>query len=264
MNIHRTTLLLLIMLLLSIGACSQNKHKVLNEERGMFSETLKIRTLPTKAKIFINEREIGESPLNYRISHEDSRMVNIKAVPLYPNQYTQNIFLMIPPIPRTMTIYMNHYPESYDRNEESEFVPPEKPAPEIIVETKVDTVYIENTLVETKTLIPPSIYFDTDSHTVKASEYDKLMLLVDMLVSNPATHLEILGFADYRASDKYNLELSLNRANAVKEFLIQKGIKTNRLTAVGQGKISSIKTEGMEMDLQENRKVLFILRDSTF
>lgn len=116
MKIIRYTVIIIFVLTLSLTACSKNKHAIINEESGMFNSTIKIRSLPTKAMIYINEREIGTTPLSYKLSHEQSRMINIKAVPLYPNQYTQNIFVMIPPIPKTMTIYMNHYPEDYDRN----------------------------------------------------------------------------------------------------------------------------------------------------
>jgi hypothetical protein len=86
------------MVSLFLGACAKNKRSIDLEERGMFSQKIKIRTLPTNATIYINEKEIGTSPLTYKLSHEDNRMINIKAIPIYPNQYTQNIFLMVPPI----------------------------------------------------------------------------------------------------------------------------------------------------------------------
>ncbi|MDI3503986.1 MAG: hypothetical protein PWP64_922, partial [Candidatus Cloacimonadota bacterium] len=97
-----STITLCLVLLLS-SACANNKDKIIREESGMFTQTMKIRSLPTKAKIYINDREVGTTPLKYEFGYEDSRLVNIKAVPLYPNQYTQNIFLMLPPIPKTMT-----------------------------------------------------------------------------------------------------------------------------------------------------------------
>jgi outer membrane protein OmpA-like peptidoglycan-associated protein len=73
--------------------------------------------------------------------------------------------------------------------------------------------------------------------------------------------MDIFGFADHRASEKYNLTLTLNRAKAVREFLIGQGIAGDRLSAYGHGKVSKVSSEGLDMDLQESRKVLFLLRN---
>jgi len=254
-------ILLLLMVSLFLGACAKNKRSIDLEERGMFSQKIKIRTLPTNATIYINEKEIGTSPLTYKLSHEDNRMINIKAIPIYPNQYTQNIFLMVPPIPKTMTIYMNHYPEDYDRNKENEFVPPQKPDPIVIVETQIDTVYVETQIKDTEVLALPAIYFDTDKFNINPSEVPKLQKLVQLLQERPGFNLDIFGFADSRASEKYNLTLTLNRAKAVKEYLVDSGISASRLYIYGHGKVPKISSDGLDMDLSESRKVLFSLKE---
>lgn len=252
-------LLLLLAATLLLGACAKNKRTIVLEERGMFSQKIKIRTLPTKATIFINEQEIGISPLKYKIRHEDSRMLNIKAVPIYPNQYTQNIFVMVPPIPKTMTIYMNHFPEDYERNKDKDFMPPQKPEPELIVHTQIDTIYIEKHSKEIEVLSLPAIYFDTDKHEIKSSEMAKLQELVKILQNKADYRLDIYGFADHRASEQHNLTLTMNRAKAVKEYLLAAGISSTRLTVYGHGKISKISSESSVEDLSESRKVLFLL-----
>lgn len=250
----------LLLGLILLSACSGNKRTIELEESGMFSQKIKISTLPTKAKIIINEQEIGTSPVSYKIAHEDNRMLNIKAIPLYPNQYTQNIYLMVPPIPKTMTIYMNHFPEDYERNKEKEFVPPQKPEPEIIVQTDIDTVYVEKTTTETVVLSLPAIYFDTDSYQIKAQESSKLQELLGILNTRQDTDLDIYGFADVRASEKYNLELTLNRAKSVRDYLVEHGIDEGRLHVYGHGKVPKVSSEGTDMELSESRKVLFLLR----
>jgi outer membrane protein OmpA-like peptidoglycan-associated protein len=253
-----------VLILFSIFAtsCAKNWRGSEHEESGMFSEKIRIRTLPTKAKIFINEREVGESPFTYIIRHEEKRMLNIKAVPIYPNQYTQNIFLMVPPIPKTMTIYMNHFPEDYDRSKDIAFTPPEKPAPEIIVQTEVDTIYVEHHTKEQITYTLPIIYFDTASYSLYPSEEQKLQELSDFLKQNQSFVLDIYGFADHRASDQYNVTLTLNRAKAVRDYLVRNGIDSGRLFSYGHGRVSKVSTEGLELDLQENRKVIFLLREN--
>ncbi|MEF3694959.1 MAG: OmpA family protein [Candidatus Cloacimonadota bacterium] len=253
----------LALILLVSASCSRNRNRFANfEERGMFEQRIKIQTLPTKARIFINEVEIGESPLTYRVRHEDSRMLNIKAVPVYPNQYTQNIFLMVPPIPKTMTIYMNHYPEDYDLPQDRAFTPPAKPEAQVIVqtETQIDTVYIHQTETRTEILALPIIYFDTAHYDIRAGERDKLNQIVQIMESNPDLDLEIYGFADRRSSDSYNLQLSLNRANSVREHLISLGVEPERLRAFGHGRVNRISPEGPDDDLQQNRKVSFVLK----
>ena len=249
-----------LVILLTLAACAKNVHNIPLEERGMFKKNIKIRTLPTKARIFINEQEIGTSPLKYKLTYEDNRMINIKAVPIYPNQYTQNIYLMLPPIPKTMTIYMNHFPEDYRRDKDRQYIAPEKPEPEIIVETVIDTVYIDRVERVVEILKLPSIYFDTDDFSIRPSESGKLQQLLSILKEYPALNLEILGFADNRASEAYNLKLTLNRANSVKNYLISQGIDPRRLSAIGHGRVSMETDVQISDELAESRKVLFILK----
>ncbi len=254
------TFILLLLAIFAITACAKNARSIPIEERGMFRKKIKIRTLPTKAKIFINEREIGISPVKYKLAHEDKRMVNITAVPIYPNQYTQNIYLMLPPIPKTMTIYMNHFPEDFERNKDSQYIPPEKPEPQIIVETVIDTVYIDRVEEVVEILKLPNIYFDTDDYGIRPSEIPKLQQLLSILRQNPTLKLDILGFADHRASETYNLKLTLNRANSVKAYLVASGIDAHRLSSIGHGKINLESETVYSDELAESRKVLFVLR----
>ncbi|MCK9583713.1 MAG: OmpA family protein [Candidatus Cloacimonetes bacterium] len=252
----------MIVALIALGSfgCAKNKQKIIREESGMFSQHIKIRSLPTKADIYINDVKIGTTPLKYKVRHEDARLINIKAVPLYPNQYTQNIFVMVPPIPKTMTIYMNHFPPDYERNKAAEFSPPKKPDPQVIVQTEIDTVYIEKQITQTRLLNLPAIYFDTDQSDLKSSEIPKLQALAETLKENDSFYLDIYGFADERASESHNIKLTLNRATAVKNYLIELGVNEKRLTAYGHGKVSQVSSDGLQMELSESRKVLFLIK----
>ena len=65
--------------------------------------------------------------------------------------------------------------------------------------------------------------------------------------------LIIHGFADKKSNEKYNLEISQNRADKVKEYLIKSGINEFRIKSIGMG----------EFDSQNDtisRKVEFILQ----
>lgn len=230
----------------------------------MFKGTVKINTLPTEARILINGKEIGISPLKYTFKHEDERTVNIKAIPLYPNQYTQNIFLRIPPVPKRFTIYMNHYPETYDHEKEREFVPPEKPKPIVIVETKVDTVYMEKIvekIVDTCVALKlPEVYFELDSDQLSPQEAPKMLQVIEIMTTYPEYDLEINGYADIRASQAYNMKLSLRRAENLKKYLIDNGIAESRLKTYAHGAVTVIDSEGKEVEYSKARRVSFVLK----
>jgi outer membrane protein OmpA-like peptidoglycan-associated protein len=51
----------------------------------------------------------------------------------------------------------------------------------------------------------------------------------------PSMEVELTAHTDSRGNDQYNLELSLKRADSAKRYLIQKGIKSSRIKALGLG-----------------------------
>ena len=70
-------------------------------------------------------------------------------------------------------------------------------------------------------------------------------------------HIEIRGHTDSKGSDSYNLRLSENRAKAVFEYLISKGISEKRLQYKGYGKTMPIDTNDTEEGRANNRRVEF-------
>lgn len=83
--------------------------------------------------------------------------------------------------------------------------------------------------------ITEHIYFETDKYNITPEAEKVLKKIVITLISNPQFNIEIRAYTDSRADDKYNLELSQKRAQAVKNYLIEKGIDSNRIIAHGFG-----------------------------
>ena len=82
------------------------------------------------------------------------------------------------------------------------------------------------------------VYFDTDRYVVPLTEENRLLLFISQLDTIAVEKVSIYGFTDDRGSNEYNLELSQNRANAIKEMFAGYGIDPNLITNVnGKGEI---------------------------
>lgn len=86
--------------------------------------------------------------------------------------------------------------------------------------------------------ITHDVYFDTDKYIVPLTEENRLLLFISSLDAVNIEKVSIYGFTDDRGSNEYNLELSQNRANTIKELFSGYGIDPNLITNVnGKGEI---------------------------
>jgi OOP family OmpA-OmpF porin len=69
--------------------------------------------------------------------------------------------------------------------------------------------------------------------------------------------LEVAGHTDQRASAEYNEKLSRRRADAVRDYLIGKGVSADRLSAAGYGETKPVADNNTEAGRQQNRRVEF-------
>ena len=107
--------------------------------------------------------------------------------------------------------------------------------------TRVDTVFIEkiaeakNTMTEEMQLknegqLPiKSILFEFDKAIVQKVSYGELESLINLLNTRPNLIIALEGHTDAKGQESYNVNLSKNRVNAVKEFLVANGIKEDRI-----------------------------------
>lgn len=75
----------------------------------------------------------------------------------------------------------------------------------------------------------PSIYFESNQSTLSPDSKIILDRVAKIMLDHPDLKLEISGFADSRASEQYNLTLSQKRMNAVKSYLISKGVRESKM-----------------------------------
>lgn len=79
------------------------------------------------------------------------------------------------------------------------------------------------------------VLFDFDKAEIKPMAYPLLDEVVAIFGKNPGMKVDLQGHCDNVGTPEYNLGLSLRRANAIKKYLVSKGIADNRLTTQGFG-----------------------------
>jgi OOP family OmpA-OmpF porin len=80
------------------------------------------------------------------------------------------------------------------------------------------------------------------------------------LVANPDVQVEISGHTDNVGSQQYNQVLSLKRAQAVKNWLVKKGIASNRMKTVGKGQNEPVASNTTDAGRAENRRIEFYVQ----
>ncbi|NLR92868.1 OmpA family protein [Flammeovirga agarivorans] len=112
---------------------------------------------------------------------------------------------------------------------------------------------------EDATFVMNSLNFDTNSFNIRKESFFDLDRLVAMMNRNDLWILIIEGHTDNVDSKEYNIELSKNRANAVKEYLISKGVHPTRIDAYGYGEERPVGSNATSSGRQENRRVVFTI-----
>jgi outer membrane protein OmpA-like peptidoglycan-associated protein len=105
-----------------------------------------------------------------------------------------------------------------------------------------------------KSFILDNVYFDTGKSTLKSSSFKALTDLVEVLKLKSNMFIEIQGHTDNVGSEESNLKLSQDRADAVKNYLVNKGISNDRITSIGYGQSMPIDYNSSEEGKAKNRR----------
>ena len=109
---------------------------------------------------------------------------------------------------------------------------------------------IENLKIEAR-----AVYFDSGKSTLKGIGTSALLdEMKEILKNYPNTKFSIEGHTDTDGSKAFNQKLSDDRANAVRNALIEKGVKPENLTAVGFGETKPIATNKTKAGKAQNRR----------
>ncbi|MCL4105157.1 UNVERIFIED_CONTAM: hypothetical protein GTU68_018864 [Idotea baltica] len=103
------------------------------------------------------------------------------------------------------------------------------------------------------------VLFEVDQSTVAASAQGILDAQAQWLITNTEYTAIIEGHADEQGTREYNLALGARRANSVQEYLVSRGVPSNRLRTVTFGKERPIEICSEETCYAQNRRAVTIL-----
>lgn len=111
--------------------------------------------------------------------------------------------------------------------------------------------------------MPELVLFDFNKYEVKNKVKGSLNTLAKALEENPDIRIKIDGYTDFIGSEGYNLELSVKRAKTIKNYLVDRGVKSSNISIEGYGKQNPIANNTTAAGRAKNRRVEFIIsRDS--
>ena len=104
---------------------------------------------------------------------------------------------------------------------------------------KAETKVVEQDIKEPVKVTFPVIYFSFNRITIRPSEVSKLKSILHILKENPEMKVTVTGWCDTRGSVAVNRRISRQRAQALKTWLVKRGVAASRISVVGKGSDAS-------------------------
>ncbi|MEO7044188.1 MAG: OmpA family protein, partial [Ferruginibacter sp.] len=106
-----------------------------------------------------------------------------------------------------------------------------------------------------------NVFFSTGSYKLLAKSFKSLNVVADLMKSDETLMLDIDGHTDSQGSDDKNQTLSENRASAVKQYLLSKGIADSRLKSTGYGETKPVADNKTAAGRAKNRRTEMTVRN---
>jgi outer membrane protein OmpA-like peptidoglycan-associated protein len=104
-----------------------------------------------------------------------------------------------------------------------------------------------------------NLFFEVSKFELLPASYAELDRLVGWMKDYPTMEIGLEGHTDVVGDKAANLQLSKDRVNEVKKYLVGKGIKAERITATGFGDTKPIVAKGTDEERKVNRRVEFVI-----
>lgn len=233
---------------------------------GTHRKRILFRSEPTRTEIFLDDRYLGITPIETDIWYIGDRSITVRAQPLYPSQYPQNIVLKVPRVPNKMTIFMDYNPmAAFEMKKKEGGVEGAEDDEEVLAAVEeFDAFSLKDTIIIKEPVPLPIIYYDFDKYFIRESEKPKLYPIIELMQKNPDLLLTIHGHADERGTVVYNKVLSTNRALSVYEFMVDSDIEPNRMRIFGHGELTIVERDGYKLERQNDRVTTFRLHWKEF
>ena len=122
-------------------------------------------------------------------------------------------------------------------------------------------VYQAVQVTRTHVRITQQVHFATNRAVILPDSFTLLNTVEQVLRDYPEISLEVQGHTDDRGSDRHNLRLSQQRADAVKDYLLRQGIDGTRLISRGYGETQPMESNRTPEGRAQNRRVEFVRTD---
>jgi outer membrane protein OmpA-like peptidoglycan-associated protein len=103
------------------------------------------------------------------------------------------------------------------------------------------------------------VLFAFGKYELQPSAREALAKFSGIVLAHPGLHLSVEGYTDSVGSDAFNQTLSEQRANAVRDYLVQQGLDPTAITATGFGKSNPVASNDTAAGRQQNRRVEIII-----
>lgn len=121
--------------------------------------------------------------------------------------------------------------------------------------------YKDVVVTDSAVVIRQQVHFETNKAVIRPNSFALLDTVAQVLMDYPNIRVEVQGHTDDRGSDRRNLKLSQQRADAVREYLMGRGVEPFRMTARGYGESRPIASNRTTDGRAANRRVEFVRTD---